>query len=240
MTGITVRTLHHYDEIGLLSPSNHTESGHRLYTHTEVVRLQHIVSLRHLGFSLEQVQEALSQPAFSPLKIIPSLRAELRQRRIECEELDERLERIEQMMPAGKDVSTGDLIEIIERITMFEKYLTKEQIAKIDEIQKQLGPQRIEEMTTTDWPQLIGEVQEQMERGTNPSSPNVHALALRWMKLLNEKTGGDTELAKGYGEIIEKDPSFATDSVAKMGHPEANLPKLIQYIGRALSTATDE
>ena len=48
-TGLTVRTLHHYDEIGLLRPSLHTESGHRLYTAADVGRLQQVVSLRQLG-----------------------------------------------------------------------------------------------------------------------------------------------------------------------------------------------
>src|SRR6476620_1521247 len=50
-TGLTVRTLHHYDEIGLLKPSLHT--GYRLYTATDVARLQQVLSLRQLGFSLE-------------------------------------------------------------------------------------------------------------------------------------------------------------------------------------------
>ena len=49
-TGLTVRTLHHYDEIGLLKPSLHTESGHRLYTGRDVARLQQVLSLRQLGF----------------------------------------------------------------------------------------------------------------------------------------------------------------------------------------------
>ena len=63
-TGLTVRTLHHYDEIGLLRPSLHTESGHRLYTLRDLARLQQIVSLRQLGFSLDQVRECLDRPDF--------------------------------------------------------------------------------------------------------------------------------------------------------------------------------
>lgn len=69
-TGITVRALHHYDETGLLSPSERTSSGHRLYTHEDIVRLQQIVSLRQLGFSLEQVGQMLRQPAYSLRKTI--------------------------------------------------------------------------------------------------------------------------------------------------------------------------
>ncbi len=58
-TGVSVRTLHYYDEIRLLSPSGHTASGHRLYTTREPRRLQQIVSLRQLGFSLEEIRVAV-------------------------------------------------------------------------------------------------------------------------------------------------------------------------------------
>lgn len=60
-TRLTIRTLHHYDEIGLLRPSLYTGSGHRLYTAGDVARLQQVVSLRQLGFSLEAWQELLAQ-----------------------------------------------------------------------------------------------------------------------------------------------------------------------------------
>ncbi|MDQ3549743.1 MAG: MerR family transcriptional regulator, partial [Chloroflexota bacterium] len=56
-TGMTVRALHHYDEIGLLSPSERTASGHRLYSAAEVERLQQIASLRQIGFPLEEIRE---------------------------------------------------------------------------------------------------------------------------------------------------------------------------------------
>src|SRR6516165_7425563 len=67
-TGLTVRTLHHYDAIGLLHPSLHTEAGHRLYTADDIARLQQVLSLRQLGFSLDQVRECLDQPDFLPLE----------------------------------------------------------------------------------------------------------------------------------------------------------------------------
>ena len=53
-TGLTVRTLHHWDELGLLQPGDRTDAGHRLYGEEQVVRLQHIVTLRTLGFALEE------------------------------------------------------------------------------------------------------------------------------------------------------------------------------------------
>ena len=66
-TGLTVRTLHHYDEIGLLSPAERSDGGHRVYDEADVQRLYRIVSLRSLGFPLDAIARALdSQSASTP------------------------------------------------------------------------------------------------------------------------------------------------------------------------------
>src|SRR5207249_1460486 len=91
-TGLTIRTLHHYDEIGLLAPSGRTESGHRLYTADDVARLQQIVSLRQLGFALEEIKDCLDRAGFSPLEVIGMHVARLREQMQFQGELCERLE----------------------------------------------------------------------------------------------------------------------------------------------------
>ena len=63
-TGLTVRALHHYDQIGLLKPSQETEGGHRLYSTLDVEYLQKIVTLKQLGFSLYKIKEAIASPQF--------------------------------------------------------------------------------------------------------------------------------------------------------------------------------
>ncbi len=57
--GVTVRTLHHYDEIGLLTPSDRSAAGYRLYTETDLARLQQIVVYRRLELPLERIRELL-------------------------------------------------------------------------------------------------------------------------------------------------------------------------------------
>ena len=81
-----MRTLHHYDDIGLLSPSRRTLSGHRLYGSEEISRLQRIASLRQLGLSLEAIRQALERPTLSLERVlllqISRMRVEIdRQRR---------------------------------------------------------------------------------------------------------------------------------------------------------------
>ena len=58
---VTVRTLQHYDKEGLLSPSSISEGGRRLYTDQDIVKLHQILSLKHLGFSLNDIQDILSR-----------------------------------------------------------------------------------------------------------------------------------------------------------------------------------
>jgi len=61
--GVTVRTLHHYDQIGLLVPGERTSAGYRLYTGRDITRLQHVVVYRRLGFPLEEIALLLDEPS---------------------------------------------------------------------------------------------------------------------------------------------------------------------------------
>lgn len=72
MTGVSIRTLHHYDRIGLLKPSRHTEGRHRLYSDADLLSLQQILTLRYLGFPLRRIGELLERPDFD---LVASLRA---------------------------------------------------------------------------------------------------------------------------------------------------------------------
>ncbi|MDF1542859.1 MAG: MerR family transcriptional regulator [Anaerosomatales bacterium] len=61
---VSVRTLHHYESVGLLNPSRRTEAGYRLYTLADLERLQQVLFYKELGFSLEDIGELMSDPAF--------------------------------------------------------------------------------------------------------------------------------------------------------------------------------
>lgn len=64
LTGVSVRTLHHYDEIGLLKPETVTESGYRIYSGVNLETLQQILFFRELGFSLGKIKEIISDPRY--------------------------------------------------------------------------------------------------------------------------------------------------------------------------------
>ncbi len=96
MTDIPVRTLHYYDELDLLKPKRGT-SGHRIYTFDDLVKLQKILSLKSLGFSLAQVSELLKLPQYDQ-SLVEMLKLQQQSLQIKREKIDESLELISRIM----------------------------------------------------------------------------------------------------------------------------------------------
>ncbi len=80
LTGISVRALHHYDELGLLVPAARTTAGYRRYDDDDLLRLQQILIGRELGLSLEEIRRSLDDPAFDRRAALRAQRAELERR----------------------------------------------------------------------------------------------------------------------------------------------------------------
>src|SRR5438067_110955 len=179
-TGLTVRTLHHYDEIGLLRPSLHTEAGHRLYTSSDVARLQHVIALRQLGFSLEDVRDCLDRPDFTPSEVIGLQLRRLREQIQLQQKLCERLEAIAARLRAAGEVSAEEFLRTIEVMTMMEKLYTPEQMKQFGEVSKQIPPEEIRGVEEA-WTSLLSEVR--ANRDLDPSSPQAQALGHRWEEL---------------------------------------------------------
>jgi MerR family transcriptional regulator, thiopeptide resistance regulator len=208
--GLSVRTLHHYDEIGLLRPSRRTHAGHRLYGAEDVARLQRIASLRRLGFSLDEIRACLERPELSARRLIElhlgRLREQIELRRQLCERLEDLgrwLDRADAgASAAGRAAPLDDLLEILEMMAMVESYYTPEQLEYLKRRREAVGEERIREVEA-EWPRLIAEVRAEMERGTDPADPRVQALARRWTGLVEEFTGGNPEIARAARKIYE-------------------------------------
>src|SRR3954468_5472892 len=131
-SGVSVRTLHYYEEIGLLVPSEHTPTGHRLYALKDVTRLQQIVSLRQLGLSLTEVRACLASSTFDPATVVERHLARIREQMELQRQLCDRLERVAGVLRAAGSPSLDDLLQAIEVTKMLEKY-TPEQRALFEE-----------------------------------------------------------------------------------------------------------
>src|SRR5215469_16606906 len=118
-TGLTVRTLHHYDEIGLLQPSARLGGGHRLYDAADVARLYRIIRLRQLGFPLSQVAEVLAEPEWQLAPAIDRHLAEARLRAAAASRLCMRLAATAAELARQESPAPQELFSTVEEmITM--------------------------------------------------------------------------------------------------------------------------
>ncbi len=227
-TGLTVRTLHHYDEIGLLRPSRRSAAGYRLYGDDDVARLQRVRSLRLLGLSLDEIRDALGRRGASLQNVLELQLAEL-ERRIELEiDLRDRLRGLVRHLAARRTPAAADLLEALETMSKIESHYTAEQQQFLKRRAAELGPERIA-AAEAEWPELIRMVRTEMERGTHPSDPKVQALARRWQELVAEFTGGDPGVARSLKQVYrEEGPALQRQ------HGDAvPTPELMAYIARA-------
>jgi DNA-binding transcriptional MerR regulator/uncharacterized glyoxalase superfamily protein PhnB len=119
-TGLTVRTLHYYEEIGLLVASRRSDAGHRLYADADVERLYRISLLRRLGLPLGEIGRALDDPAWSLHAAMTTQLADL-DRRVEAEgRLRSRLTQLVGSLGTTDSALTDDLLEVMEEMTMLD------------------------------------------------------------------------------------------------------------------------
>lgn len=233
-TGLTIRALHHYDEIGLLKPSLHTESGYRLYTAADVVRLQQVLSLRQLGFSLDEIRDCLDGRDFSPLALIRDHAARLREQIDLQQKLCQRLETLAEHVRAAGEISTEELIRTIEVMTMIENYFLPEQLEYLKQRGEQLGDERTR-TAPTEWTELIALVRAEMKNGTAPTDPKVQILASRWMALVKQFSGGDQGIETTLGVLWSNEgPALASQFGMDGISTDPTMQECMEYVGKAL------
>jgi DNA-binding transcriptional MerR regulator len=227
-TGLSIRTLHHYDEIGLLTPSLHTDAGHRLYTTADVARLQQVLSLRQLGFSLEEIKGCLDQPGFSPIEVMRRHATRLRQQ-IELQRgLCARLEGLAEGLSKAGEVSAEALFQTIEVMNMIENYYTPEQMEMFKKRREEVGEEAAAEQARQGqaaWAELWAAYAAEMEKGTDPADPKVQALEKRRQALVDAFTAGD----KGIEQSLKRMWTEQGDKLcAQFGYD----PKVLAYLAK--------
>ncbi|MET7678938.1 MerR family transcriptional regulator [Streptomyces sp. NPDC005423] len=159
VAGVTVRTLHHYDDIGLLVPGARSRAGHRRYSGTDLDRLQRILFYRALGFPLDEVAALLDDPETDP-------RAQLRRRH---ELLTARIETLRQMAEAVEEAMEARRMGIdLTPEERFEVFGDKDPGQYADEAEERWGgteeyaesQRRAARYTKDDWKRLRAEVDE--------------------------------------------------------------------------------
>jgi DNA-binding transcriptional MerR regulator len=161
--GVTVRTLHHYDDIGLLVPSERSHAGHRRYSDADLDRLQQVLFYRELGFPLDEVAALLDDPAADP-------RAHLRRQH---ELLTARIERLQKMAAAVEHAMEARTMGIdLTPEEKFEVFGDKDPEQYADEAEQRWGgteeyaesQRRAAGYTKDDWKRMQAEVNAWSER----------------------------------------------------------------------------
>ncbi|MGU7774942.1 MerR family transcriptional regulator [Burkholderia sp. MR1-5-21] len=200
-SGLTVRTLHHYHAIGLLTPSARADNGYRLYDRDDIARLHQIQALRRFGLSLAEIGAYLNQPG-TPLVEIVAKQVAMLDREIEqAERLRERLVHLHAQLAGGAEPELADWLTTLELMTVYDKYFSEEELARMPMYRKsQTGD--------AEWIALVDEVRALKDAGVAPEDARARALADRWMTLLVRDTNGDPRLLAKLNLMHEREPSM--------------------------------
>ncbi len=230
-TGLSVRTLHHYDDIGLLAPEGRTPSGHRIYGLPQVRRLQQIASLRHLGLSLDEIRECLERPEYSLDRVLALQVERLREDVDRQKRLLRLLVELRRRLAGAEEISVDDIARTIEATTWHEKYYAPEQRTQIARRAEEMGEARIRK-GQEDWAELLADFASAMERGLDPGDGQVDALAARAEALIEQFTGGDTGIRESMARMYRDEGAERIMARHGVGLPEG----LWAYYGKAMAS----
>jgi MerR family transcriptional regulator, thiopeptide resistance regulator len=138
-TGITVRALHHYDRLGLLSPSERTSGGHRCYTADDVRRLHRIIALRSFGLSLEQIKGVLdTRPEQDPAELLRHQLDVVDERIRQLFDLRVRLADVLEALDHRAEPSTEQFLQVIEETMTMSEPISPEQLPDLIEARRRM------------------------------------------------------------------------------------------------------
>jgi DNA-binding transcriptional MerR regulator len=234
LAGVTVRTLHHYDRIGLLSPSERTAAGYRRYSADDLDRLHQVLLYRELGFSLEEVATLLDDPAADPGAHLR------RQHRL----LRERLERTQAMVAAVEKEMEARAMGISltpeERFEVFGENDPAQYEAEAEERWGETeayeeSQRRTRGYTQEDWLRIKAEGEDVESRfaaalrsGLAPDSPEAMDVAEAHRQQISRNFYDcPPQMHAGLGEMYVEDERFAA-------HYEQVAPGLAQYVSAAV------
>lgn len=202
--GMSVRALHHYDEIGLLSPLHRSNAGYRLYSNEDLMQLQKIKSLQQLGFSLDEIQMAIkmNKPETSLLSIlqkhIEKLSHEIKQQQV----LIQRLQLLQCTLAQSWQPSVELLCESLKETIMYEKYFTADQLNQLAENRKRIGEDAIKAFEQ-EWREIFDKFKKLYEAKKPASCPEAQTLARRSEEMIDQFTGGNHTIRQSINHMYE-------------------------------------
>ncbi|MDC7227322.1 MAG: MerR family transcriptional regulator [Spirochaetales bacterium] len=217
IAGVSVRTLHHYDNIGLLKPETKAENGYRLYSKTDLQRLQQILFFRELDFSLADISSILNSPHFDRTDALKKQHALLQLKKKRLESIINTLEKTIAATEENKDMSAKENFEGFD-MSKIDEHRKK----YADEVKKRYGStaefressKRTESYTDRDWKDvtekgnaILAEIGSLMDEGAG--SEAVQMEVEKWRAHITESFYTcKIEILAGLGEMYSSDDRF--------------------------------
>ena len=214
---VSVRTLHYYDEIGLLKPSSITESGYRLYDDGKIYRLQQILFFKELKFSLKEIREMLDSNGFDRKHALEMQKELLFKEKKRIEDIIESLDKSLCEIRGGEKVSKKEMFngfDITEIEKHKEKYAkeTKEKYGESDAYKE--SQEKTSKYKKEDWQDVYKDMEsifksigDNMDKGVD--SLEVQELVGKWRQFISNKFYNCTlEIFKGLGQMYIQDERF--------------------------------
>lgn len=237
-TGMTVRALYHYDEIGLLRASERTPAGHRRYTERDLRRLYRVRTLRTLGLSLEEIAGVLDGAADDPESMRHLLTAQLRRLDEHAELIGMLRQRVRGLLRQAGDSSGPDpdrLMTALELMSVFETYLTEEQRERLAERRAALGGEGVE-AAKHEWKGLVEEGLRLVETGVPAEDERARDLVRRWDALAGRfhPAGPEGERTRAAAQRMWQDNS--AEIGRSLPWPAERIAGLVAYLAQARHT----
>ncbi|MBZ0329770.1 MerR family transcriptional regulator [Halomonas sp. ANAO-440] len=199
-SGLTVRTLHHYDDIGLLVPSTRSEAGYRLYSRRDIARLHRIQALRSLGMSLTDIGDLLDRPEPPLADIVERQIGMLEERIAQQIRLRDRLQRLHRQFADAEEPDLAEWLDTLELMTMYDRYFSRDELDRLPLYHANTDCQ-------AEWNALIREAETLLQLGVSPAATEARDLATCWMAKLERDTAGDPTLLDKLNVMHANEPS---------------------------------
>ncbi|PRY38116.1 MerR family transcriptional regulator [Umezawaea tangerina] len=236
-TGLTVRALHHYDDIGLVTASERTAAGHRRYAEADLRRLYRVRALRGLGLSLEEIATVLARDVDD----VSALRAVLEGQLAHLDEQAVRVSRLREQV-AGLLASLDEgmpgperFTATLEAISRMDDHYTPAQQDLMARKRTELGPAAIEAMKV-EWFGLARRLMGLQAQDVPVDDPRVQEMTKRWDEIGTAFHGGDTAIVAATDAAYEGSKESLN---RQLGWPApGDGPDLVDYVRRAREART--
>jgi len=220
LSGVTIRTLHFYEEIGLLKPAYHGSNGYRYYEEKELLQLQQILFFKELGFSLKQIQKVLGRDDFDQLSALYTHRKSLNR---EWEKIGLLLKTIDKTIKhlkgkkkmKDKEIFDGFNITLVKKAKGGESYFAAEEIVgksvknptkNVQDVEKR-GKEFYENLTKTAHA-IFKDLVHCIEKGLDPASDEVQRIIQKHHTLTEQTHAATQEVYTALAQMYQEHPEF--------------------------------